>query len=218
MSESSESFGFKLNALLQEAGLDPVERERAKLFQDYLSLVIRWNAQINLTSVRDEAGILTRHFVESIACARALPVGIGTSLDYGSGAGFPGIPIAICRPGVSVTLAESQGKRAAFLQETVRILGISAKVHCDRAETLTARFDCVTLRAVDRMPRAVEAAARLVVPGGWLALMTTRSALAGLQAASGADFSWGAGGGHTPLPGGNDRILALGSRGVSSSV
>ena len=88
---------------------------------------------------------LSRHFVESIACARALPEGISTLLDFGSGGGFPGIPIALCRPEIAVTLAESQGKKAAFLQEAVRVLGSQAKVHAGRAELLTTQFDCVTL-------------------------------------------------------------------------
>ena len=79
-----------------------------------------------LTAIRDEEGILTRHFVESIVCARALPAGIATLLDVGSGAGFPGIPIALCRSEIAVTLAESQGKKAAFLQEAVRVLGVAA--------------------------------------------------------------------------------------------
>ena len=83
---------------------------------------------MNSTAIRDEEGILSRHFVESIACACALPAGIFTLLDFGSGAGFPGIPIALCRPEIAVILAESQGKKAAFLQEAVRVLGISAKV------------------------------------------------------------------------------------------
>jgi 16S rRNA (guanine527-N7)-methyltransferase len=106
-----------------------------------------------------------------------------------------------------VTLAESQGKKAAFLLEAVRVLGISAKVHPQRAELLEARFDCVTLRAVDKMAEAVEAAARLVAPGGWLALMTTGGELAKLQAATGAGFSWSD---AIPLPGSEKRLLALG--------
>ena len=104
-----------------------MESAVAGRFEDYLSLILRWNARVNLTAIRDEEGILQRHFVESIACARALPADITTLLDFGSGAGFPGIPIALCRPEISVTLAESQGKRAAFLHEAVRVLGILRK-------------------------------------------------------------------------------------------
>jgi 16S rRNA (guanine527-N7)-methyltransferase len=210
MVEPVHPAGARLNALLVQAGYDPLDHVLGHRFESYLSLFIRWNVRVNLTAIRDEDGILSRHFVESIACARALPAGIVTLLDFGSGAGFPGIPIALCRPEIAVTLAESQGKKAAFLQEAVRVLGISAKVHAQRAELLPTPFDCVTLRAVDRMEVAVKAAARLVRPGGWLALMTTRSEVAKLQAASGAAFSWPK---LIPLPGGDDRLLALGARG-----
>jgi 16S rRNA (guanine527-N7)-methyltransferase len=198
---------------LAEAGLAPLESAVAGRFEDYLSLILRWNTRVNLTAIRDEEGILQRHFVESIACARALPADITTLLDFGSGAGFPGIPIALCRPEISVTLAESQGKRAAFLHEAVRVLGIPVKVHSDRAETLATKFDCVTLRAVDRMKVAVKAGAQLVSPGGWLALMTTRGELEGLKAAAGAEFSWPT---AIQLPGGAERLLALGERTISS--
>jgi len=211
--EQEGSAGERLNALLEEAGLAALDAGLSSRFESYFSLFVRWNARVNLTSIRDEEGILSRHFVESIACARALPQGISTLLDFGSGGGFPGIPIALCRPEIQVTLAESQGKKAAFLQEAVRVLGPTAKVHSQRAELLETRFDCVTLRAVDRMAEAVESAANLVVEGGWLALMTTGGDLAKLQAAAGAGFSWDAG---NALPGGQDRLLALGRRSVSS--
>ena len=134
---------------------------QAGRFEEYLSLLLRWNARVNLTAIRDEEGILRRHFVESIACARALPAGIATLLDFGSGAGFPGIPIALCRPEIAVTLAESQGKKAAFLSEAVRVLGVRTQRFIpDGLRCFVTSFDCVTLRAVDKMEFAVQAAAR----------------------------------------------------------
>lgn len=189
VSESSQAIAARLNRKLVQAGMEALDPALAARFGDYCTLLVRWNARINLTAIRDEEGILARHFVESIACARALPAGIATLLDFGSGAGFPGIPIALCRPGIAVTLAESQGKKAAFLREAVRTIGLSSTVHSGRAESLTARFDCVTLRAVDRMLQAVQAAAGLVRPGGWLALMTTAGELDGLQAALGTGLA-----------------------------
>ena len=210
MEEGTTAAVERLNALLVQAGFDPLDPTPAGSFEAYLSLILRWNARINLTAIRDEEGILSRHFVESIACARALPPGIATLLDFGSGAGFPGIPIALCRPEIAVTLAESKGKKAAFLQEAIRTLGITVQVHSGRAETLGMQFDCVTLRAVERMPQAVEAASRLVAPGGWLALMTTGTDVARLQDAAGSSFFWPE---SSPLPGGDDRLLALGVRG-----
>jgi 16S rRNA (guanine527-N7)-methyltransferase len=206
---SAPSAGARLNALLAESQLPLLDPQTVHRFEEYLSLFLRWNARINLTAIRDEDGILRLHFLESIACARALPKGIATLLDFGSGAGLPGIPIALCRPEIAVTLAESKGKKAAFLREAVRVLGISAKVHAERAEALRTVFDCVVLRAVERMPQAVSVAARLVGPGGWLALMTTRAEFRGLQAAAGGGFSWSE---PVRLPGSEDRLLALGRR------
>lgn len=203
----------RLNRLLQAAGLPPLLPETAAVFEKYLQLIQHWNARINLTAVRDEDEILSRHFVESIACALALPTEIKTLLDFGSGAGFPGIPIAICRPGIAVTLAESQGKKAAFLHEAIRTLQLSVTVHSARAETLKERFGCVTLRAVDHMEEAVGVSARLVLPAGWLALMTTSAGLPALSRAAGPTYFWST---PSPLPGGEKRILALGRNGIAA--
>jgi 16S rRNA (guanine527-N7)-methyltransferase len=199
----------RLNAFLTAAGLTPLDDATAGRFEEYLSLFLRWRARLNLSGIRDEEGILSRHFVESIAVARTLPQGIRTLLDFGSGAGLPGIPIALCRPEIAVTLAESQGKKAAFLQEAVRVLGIRAKVHAGRAEALRETFDCVILRAVDKMPKAVAAAVPLVAPEGWLGLMTTGAEIAQLRKAAGAQILWSE---PVKLPFGDDRILALGRR------
>ena len=187
----------------------PLDPGLAAQFASYLSLILRWNQRINLTAVRDEEGIITRHFVESIACAHALPVGIATLLDLGSGGGFPGIPIALCRPEISVTLAESQGKKAAFLQEAVRVLGIMARVLAARAESESQAYDCVALRAVDRMPEAVQTAAGLTREGGWLALMTTESEAASLQSAVESSFTWSE---PLPLSGSSERLIVLGQK------
>jgi len=215
MSGPEVNAGARLNELLQDAGMELLDPETSKRFESYLSLILRWNTRTNLTSVRDAEGILVRHFVESIACARSLPAGIGTLLDFGSGAGFPGLPIALCRPEIDVTLAESQGKKAAFLQEAVRVIGVHSTVHAGRAEELRAEFDCVTLRAVDKMAEAVDAARGLVRPGGWLALLSTGAQLPSLQTAAGAEFAWEP---AVLLPGAADRIVALGRRARMSGL
>jgi 16S rRNA (guanine527-N7)-methyltransferase len=209
MTESQNSAATRLNALLAESSQPPLVPAQSQHFEDLLSLFLRWNARVNLSSIRGEEDILSRHFVESIACARALPAGISSLLDFGSGAGFPGLPIALCRPEIAVTLAESQGKKAAFLHEAVRVLGVTTLVHSGRAEVLRTVFDCVILRAVDRMDRAVQAAAHLVRPGGWLALMTTTAALPALKASAGTEFFWDT---ELQLPNSDDRLLALGKR------
>ncbi|SPE17697.1 Ribosomal RNA small subunit methyltransferase G [Candidatus Sulfotelmatomonas gaucii] len=210
---STKSVAFRLNELLVEAGVEPLGGETAS-FEAYLSLFIRWNERVNLSSFRSEEELVPRHFIESIAVARMLPEGIASLLDFGSGGGLPGIPIALCRPEIAVTLAESRIKKAAFLEEAVRILEIQAQVWAKRAETLREVFDCVTLRAVDKMPKAIAAALRLVVPNGWLALMTTDADAARLQAAAGAAFRWAE---PMRLPGSESRLLALGRK-VSSAI
>jgi 16S rRNA (guanine527-N7)-methyltransferase len=182
----------RLNQLLTESGHPPLTPETAEKFSAYLTLLQKWNARTNLTAIRDEEGILSRHFLESILCAQSLPDGIQTLLDFGSGAGFPGIPIALMRSNLLVTLAESQNKKAAFLCEAVRTLGLTTKVHSDRAETLNQKFDCITLRAVDKMEVALPAAINLLAPTGWLALLTTTEDAPNLQAQAteSAQFEW----------------------------
>lgn len=210
---SSNLVSARLNALLRKAGLSELGAADAAKFQAYYSLLIRWNERVNLTGIRTELEILERHFVESIACARAIPAEVETLLDFGSGAGFPGLPIAICRPEIAVSLVESQIKKASFLLEAVRTLAISVKVFAQRAEVITNHFDCVTMRAVDRMPQAVEMAVRMISPGGRLALMTTKSELPKLQAAAGVAYSWAK---SIAMPNSEDRVLAIGRRRVSS--
>ena len=197
-----------LNQLVLKCGFEPLQSQTEQKFSVYLALLLRWNTRINLTAVRDPQEVLTRHFLESIAAARALPPGLRTLLDLGSGAGFPGIPIALCRPEISVTLAESQNKKAAFLQEAVRTLSLTARVFAGRAETLSEAFDCVTLRAVDRMTQAIATASDLVSPNGWLAIMTSSAQARSVQI---ANFQW-----TDPviLPGSDRRILTIGRRKV----
>ena len=178
----------ELSELLSSEGLPPLPPPTLEKFSAFYDLFVRWNGRTNLSAIRDRVGILRRHFVESIACAQFLPAGIATLLDFGSGGGFPGIPIALCRPEIAVTLAESQGKKAAFLQEAVRVLGLSAHVHAGRAELLSQRFDCVTMRAVDHMESAVKLASTLVSTDGYLALMTTRGEHTALLESVSASF------------------------------
>lgn len=127
----------------------------------YLDLLLRWNARTNLTAIREPEQIVQRHFGESLFCGLHVAVQTATLLDLGSGAGFPGLPIALLRPEIAVTLAESQNKKATFLREAVRTLDLAnVEVWAGRAEALPSerRFDTVTLRAVDNMTAALAAA------------------------------------------------------------
>src|SRR3954465_8932917 len=138
--EGAAHFG-ELNTLLSEVGLKQLDPSQEDRFGRYLELLVKWNERMNLTAVRDRGEIMRRPFVECIGCAQVLPAGIGELLDFGSGAGFPGIPIAICRPEIAVALAESQAKKAAFLNEVVRTLDLKASVFAGRAESITRSFD-----------------------------------------------------------------------------
>ncbi|MEO8736673.1 MAG: 16S rRNA (guanine(527)-N(7))-methyltransferase RsmG [Edaphobacter sp.] len=126
----------------------------------YLDLLLKWNARTNLTAIREPEEIVRRHFGESLFAAQQLASDTPTLLDLGSGAGFPGVPIALLRPKICVTLAESQNKKATFLREVVRTLGLSTEVWPNRAESLPPHreFHTVTLRAVDNMAAALAAA------------------------------------------------------------
>lgn len=131
------------------------------LLSEYLDLLLKWNARTNLTAIRSPEEVVQRHFGESLFAG--FRVGVPeTLLDLGSGAGFPGIPIALLRKEIQVTLAESQNKKASFLREAVRTLNLSnVEVWPARAEVLPADrgFHTVTLRAVDNMTVALAAAA-----------------------------------------------------------
>jgi 16S rRNA (guanine527-N7)-methyltransferase len=201
--------GERLNEILASLGEKALEPALAARFGAYAALLVRWNARMNLTAVRDEEGTLRRHFVESIACARLLPSEIPSLLDFGSGAGLPGIPIALCRGEIAVTLAESQGKKAAFLHEAARVLDLKVRVHGGRAELMGEHFGCVTLRAVDRMGDAVRIASGLVANGGWLALLTTVSDESSIRNWAEGAFEWSP---AVVLPGASERILLLGRR------
>ena len=96
-----------------------------------------------------------------------------TLLDFGSGAGFPGLPIHLLLPHLHVTLAESQNKKATFLREATRTLRTDTQVWSARAEALPPQktYDVVTMRAVDDMETAIKAALARVTPGGWLTVL-----------------------------------------------
>ncbi|MBT9331841.1 16S rRNA (guanine(527)-N(7))-methyltransferase RsmG [Paracidobacterium acidisoli] len=162
--------------------LDPAMQAR---FAEYLALLLRWNARMNLTAVREPDEIIRRHFLECAFAAGHIPPSSETLLDFGSGAGLPGIPISICRPELSITLAESQTKKAAFLKEVVRTLSLKAEVFAGRVESMTPGriFDVVTLRAVDYMEAACRLAAERLSPSGALLIFATRQTEGSIQTA-----------------------------------
>ena len=133
----------------------------------YLDLLLLWNARTNLTAIRDPEMLLQRQVGESLYAARF--VGVARSLlDFGSGGGFPGIPLQLACPALRVTLAESQGKKASFLHEAVRHLGLPSEVWSSRVEAMPASrvFDIVAMRAVDQTVSMLPLAQTRVASGG----------------------------------------------------
>lgn len=160
------------------------ERPSGALLQQvsiYVDLLIRWNAKINLTAVREPNYIVIRHFGESFFAARNL---IGREqatelMDIGSGAGFPGIPIRLLRPAISVRLVEAHSKKAAFLSEVIRELGLKGiSVVNRRAEEIGETASVVTLRAVERFATVLPIAAEKVATEGRLGLLIGREQMA----------------------------------------
>lgn len=125
--------------------------EQARRLARHARLVVEANQNLNLTSITDPAGFAEKHVVDSLALGPLIPEGIGTLWDLGSGAGFPGLVLAIARPDIHVTLVESRAKKAVFLSFAVAELGLkNAGVENGRAEDLlkTARPGAVAARAV----------------------------------------------------------------------
>lgn len=166
--------GQAISSLLSEVRT-PVSPELANHLSAYLELLLKWNTRTNLTAIREPREIVTRHFADSLFCAAHISPSASTLLDFGSGGGFPGIPIALAHPQVRVTLAESQNRKAAFLREAVRSLSLNAEVWSERVESMPATqlYDAVTLRAVDQMESACRIAALKVTPGGQMFVFTT---------------------------------------------
>jgi 16S rRNA (guanine527-N7)-methyltransferase len=205
---TSEITATRIEAAVDDLGLQPLAAGIADKFQTYLTLLLKWNTKLNLTAIRDPETILRRHFLECIFLAQQLPSEIHTLLDFGSGGGFPGLPIALCRPEIHAFLGESQGKKAAFLREAVRALGVNATVLQDRIESVDRQFDAVALRAVDKMREAVHTAQPKVAPNGWLILFATVTSEAGMRS-SPPDWSWQT---PLPIPGSDQGLLLFGQR------
>jgi 16S rRNA (guanine527-N7)-methyltransferase len=166
----------QIAGLLQAFVQTSLETSQIENISSYLDLLLLWNARINLTGIREPDEIIPRHFGESLFAARRLfPEPLTNSehlIDIGSGAGFPGLPIKIWARDLKVTLIESNQKKATFLREVVRKLGLAdVEVFSDRAEAHARQADVVTLRAVERFEQALPVALRLVQPGGRLALL-----------------------------------------------
>ncbi len=140
---------------------------------DYLALVQKWNKVYNLTAVRDADKMLTHHLLDSLAIVPHVRHA-ESILDVGSGAGLPGIPLALALPQVQVTLLDSNQKKATFLHQAVIELQLTnVTVVCERVEKIKINqiFSVVVARAFSDLPAFAEQAGRLVAPGGLLLAM-----------------------------------------------
>jgi 16S rRNA (guanine527-N7)-methyltransferase len=129
------------------AGICDLSGAQVEQLQLHYDLLQRWNKVLNLTSVRTLDEAVERHYCESVFLACHLPEGPASIADIGSGAGFPGLPVAVVRPRCSVALIESHQRKAVFLREASRNMP-NVRVIAQRAEDVTERFDWVVSRAV----------------------------------------------------------------------
>jgi 16S rRNA (guanine527-N7)-methyltransferase len=144
-----------IHRALAEFHLGANEQQVLQL-QQYMGLLLKWNEAVNLTAIRDPLEILYRHFCESMFASSVVSLDNGRLADVGSGGGFPGLPLKIARPGLDIVLVESNVKKATFLAEAVRALGLTgARVVVSRYEDLSeelAPLDFVCSRAVGEFP------------------------------------------------------------------
>lgn len=167
------------------AGLAAMRRDPAlaEPLLAYLALVVQWNRAYNLTAVRDPEAMVALHLLDSLSIVPMLEVLARQArdgrrfrlVDIGSGAGLPGIPLALALPGITVTLVESVGKKARFLREAVRRLDLGERVRVlecrgedvDEAEA----HDCLVARALGTLAMLLATGGHLVRPGGRLLAM-----------------------------------------------
>jgi 16S rRNA (guanine527-N7)-methyltransferase len=128
-------------------GMVSLSAEQRAALQSHYDLLVKWNKVLNLTTLRRVEDVVERHYCESVFLACRLPEGTLSVADIGSGAGFPGIPVAVMRPESSMTLIESHQRKAVFLREASRSLR-NVRVLAKRAEDVEEGFDWLMSRAV----------------------------------------------------------------------
>jgi 16S rRNA (guanine527-N7)-methyltransferase len=156
---------------LLELGMEP-RVETVAAFDLYRQELKKWNKVHNITSITDDKEIVVKHFLDSLLYLKAIPAGKLTLCDVGSGGGFPGLPIAIVRADIEVTLLEPSRKKMAFLRQIRRLLSLkNVEIIDARAEEVTDRqFDVVVTRALFTVSDMIIKAGHLVSKGGFLVL------------------------------------------------
>ncbi len=158
-----------LAAGLSALGIALPEAAQLKLLA-FRDLLLKWNRTYNLTALRDPQQAVSHHLLDALAI---LPhVGTGPLLDVGSGGGLPGIPLAIARPDLPITLVDTVQKKAAFLQQAAIELELnSVAVHHARVEEMRGQYAQISSRAFAELARFVSLTRHLLAPGGrWLAM------------------------------------------------
>jgi 16S rRNA (guanine527-N7)-methyltransferase len=189
---------MRLHEGIAALGLDLPSAAEPRLTA-YLALLAKWNRTYNLTAIRNEERMVTHHLLDSLAILPHL-MDVTTLADVGSGAGLPGVPLAICRPDMRLTSVEANQKKAAFQQQAKIELGLgNVGVHCGRVESMTGAFDAVISRAFAELAafvaRAGHLSARLLamkgvypqaelecLPNGWRLTQAIRLEVPGLDA------------------------------------
>ena len=172
-----ESLDARLSGRAAIAGISLEDRLRSALLA-YYQLLLRWNAKVNLTALADSDEAIDRLLLEPVAAAQYLPPG-SRLIDLGSGGGSPAIPLALALHSPRLVMVESRGRKAAFLREAARVVGLEASVENQRFETLaessgySAGFDVVSMRAVRMDLDALTSAARFLAEEGLMALFVT---------------------------------------------
>jgi 16S rRNA (guanine527-N7)-methyltransferase len=165
------STGDQLKRGLIALGLS-LDRETQQRLLDYVTLIEKWNRVYNLTAIREPEKMVSHHLLDSLAVAPHLHA--KRLLDVGSGAGLPGIPLALAKPDMHVTLLDSNHKKAAFLNQAVMELKLkNAEMRSERVESWQTpnRFDVIISRAFSDMGEFVSVTRRLLAPGGMFAAM-----------------------------------------------
>ena len=143
-----------------------VSRETLDRLTVYAERLAKWNKAINLVAKPTLDHIWTRHFLDSWQLVEFVPENAQTWIDLGSGAGFPGLVVAILRPDISVTLVESDRRKAVFLSETARATSTELTVVCNRAEDIDIKADIISARALASLSELLKLADPLRSPGG----------------------------------------------------
>lgn len=143
-------------------------KEKVSKFETYFSMLVEWNQKFNLTAIVEQNEVYEKHFIDSLISEKYVDFAGKTLLDVGSGAGFPGIPLAINHPDLTVTLLESNGKKVIFLNEVVKVLDLkNVNIVQSRSEEFKGEFDFVTARAVKQLNILLEICSHLIKVNGY---------------------------------------------------